>query len=266
MRALNNSSEEEFLKVYDSGKYVTPDGYTSDIAVFTIVSEKNTLSKIPKKVLKLMLIKRHTRDHEGNPNIEGGKWALPGGFVHPDETAYEAAVRELEEETSVKDIHLQHYQVYDQPGRDPRGWILSNAHYAIVKEQYLDSKKANDDAQEVELFSMEEIESLNLAFDHEKIVKDAFDIIKREMIQTPLAKEFLPKEFIASELQNVLLTVTDKSSIKGKSAWSRKIKNLSFIEPVLTEEGQPKTTQRFSDRPSALFRFVDREVPLPSLY
>ena len=31
--------------------------------------------------------------------LEGGKWALPGGFLERDETAAECAVRELKEET-----------------------------------------------------------------------------------------------------------------------------------------------------------------------
>lgn len=94
-------SEEEAIKNYDSGKYRTPDGYTSDIAIFTIVSEHKEMYKPPEKTLKLMLIKRAKKDAEGEPNIEGGKWALPGGFVQPNETAFEAAKRELEEQIAI---------------------------------------------------------------------------------------------------------------------------------------------------------------------
>ena len=76
-------------------KYRTPDGYTSDIAIFTIISEEIGTHKPPKKTLKIMLIKRAEKDQHGNPNTEGGKWALPGGFIDPEETAYEAPSENL---------------------------------------------------------------------------------------------------------------------------------------------------------------------------
>ena len=135
------SEPEEILKHYDANKYRTPDGYTSDIAVFTIISEEVGTHKPPKKRLKLMLIKRADQDREGNPNIEGGKWALPGGFIQPNETAYEAAGRELEEETGVNELKMKHFGVYDKLGRDKRGWIISNAHYAIVPEALLEQEE-----------------------------------------------------------------------------------------------------------------------------
>lgn len=65
-------TEEEVLENYDSSKYRTPDGYTSDIAIFTIVSEKVLEKAPPKMRLNIMLIKRADIDNEGNPNIEGG--------------------------------------------------------------------------------------------------------------------------------------------------------------------------------------------------
>lgn len=67
-------SIEEALKQYDLKKYRTPDGYTSDIAVFTI---KHDDFKTPVTDLKIMLIQRSMTDGEGRPYIEEGKWALP---------------------------------------------------------------------------------------------------------------------------------------------------------------------------------------------
>lgn len=134
-------SNEEALKQYDIRKYKTPDGYTSDIAVFTIVAENKEEHKPPIMSLKLMLIQRALLNAEGDTNIEAGKWALPGGFVQEDETALEAAKRELEEETGVENVLIKHFGVYDTPGRDPRGWIITNAHYAIVPMDYLLKEK-----------------------------------------------------------------------------------------------------------------------------
>ena len=252
------SSAEKALEQYDVKKYRTPDGYTSDIAVFTIVSEHVAEYKPPLMSLKIMLIKRSTLNAEGNVNIEADKWALPGGFVQEYETAFAAARRELEEETGVKGIHIQHYGVYDQPGRDPRGWIISNAHYAIVPDRLLSNRKANDDAAEVELFSIEEVLQLDLAFDHRKIIEDAITIIKKDILQTTVAKNFLPEHFTYSELQAVLLTVTDDPAIKSDAAFSRKIKSLPFIKPV---EG--KKTQRTSKTPTQLYQFIDIDVIKP---
>ncbi|MDQ0268416.1 NUDIX hydrolase [Cytobacillus purgationiresistens] len=239
-------------------KYRTPDGYTADISVFTILTEELKAFTPPIMSLKIMLIKRADLTIEGDANIEAGKWALPGGFVQPDEDAYQAAERELTEETGITGIHMKHFGVYDKPGRDPRGWIISNAHYAIVPEHHLLKRKASDDADQVELFSVDEALQFDLAFDHKQIIKAAVSVITREILQTTAAKNFLPKEFTYSELQAVLSTVTKDSAILNEQAFARKIKALPFIELV---EG--KTTQRTSKKGAKLYRFNNMEILKP---
>ncbi|MER2007620.1 MAG: NUDIX domain-containing protein [Psychrobacillus sp.] len=253
-------SNEEALKQYDIKKYKTPDGYTSDIAVFTIVAENKEEHKPPIMSLKLMLIQRALLNAEGDTNIEAGKWALPGGFVQEDETALEAAKRELEEETGVKNVLIKHFGVYDTPGRDPRGWIITNAHYAIVPMDYLSKRKAADDAAEVELFSIEEVLNLPLAFDHREIITDAIHMITNDLLQTTVAKNFLPKHFTYSELQAVLATVTNEPGILSEQSFARKIKTLPFIQKV---EG--KKTQRTSKSPAALYEFLEMDI-VKSIY
>ncbi|WP_336883214.1 NUDIX hydrolase [Priestia koreensis] len=254
-------TNEDALKKYDVKKYRTPDGYTSDIAIFTIMTKEAEPYKKPVMELKLMLIKRAATNAEGHPNIEGDKWALPGGFVQANETALQAAKRELEEETGVQGVHVKHFGVYDRPGRDPRGWIITNAHYAIVPERHLMHRQANDDASEVELFTLEEINNLALAFDHEEIIKHAVQAITADLLQTTAAKNFLPPTFTYSELQAVLRTVTNDPVITSDPAFSRKIKSLPFIEKL---DGQ--TTTRTSKQPTQLFRFVEMEDIIKPIY
>jgi 8-oxo-dGTP diphosphatase len=264
VQLAKNDSEREFSQNGQSKKYRTPDGYTSDVAIFTIISEQTDLYKPPIKTLKLMLIQRAEKNAEGKPNIEGGKWALPGGFIQPTETALKAAKRELEEETGIKDVHIKHFGVYDTPGRDSRGWIISNAHYAIVPENQLSNRRAADDAAEVELFNKQELESLDLAFDHRQIIDDALWFIKKDMSLTTLAKNFLPAEFVLSELQGVLLTVLDDPSIKVDSAFFRKGPTLPFLEKVKSN-GKLKKTNKYSKTPAQLYRFNDYQ-PFISVY
>ncbi|WP_186580421.1 NUDIX domain-containing protein [Aquibacillus kalidii] len=258
------NTEEEALQNYDSKKYRTPDGYTSDIAIFTIISEDMAPYKPPNKILKLMLIQRAQTNAEGELNIEGGKWALPGGFINENETAYEAAVRELQEETGVEGLKIKHFGTYDKPGRDKRGWIISNAHYAIVQESKLAKRKAADDAAKVELFDLHEVEKLKLAFDHEDIINDAIWNIKKDMALTTIAKDFLPKEFVLSELRGVLSTVLDEPWLKIESQFYRKAPSLPFIDKV-TLNGELKKTNKYSKKEAQLYQFNDYQ-PFVSIY
>ncbi|MGX8790526.1 NUDIX domain-containing protein [Oceanobacillus sp. M60] len=255
------------MMVEEKSKYITPDGYTSDIAVFTIVSEnaeprEQRKKEPPQKRLKLLLIKRAKMNAEGKPNIEPDKWALPGGFVDAEkrETALQAATRELKEETGVENVFLKHFGTYDAWGRDPRGWIISNAHYAIVPEFQLEKREAADDAAEVGLFSLDEIGELALAFDHEQIIADAVSLIEWDMLHSTIAKNFLPNEFTLSELQRVLMTVSNHSRITNTSVFFGKAPKLPFLEKVVDQHGNLKKTERNSFRPSQLYQFNDYVV------
>jgi 8-oxo-dGTP diphosphatase len=99
-----------------------------------------------------------------------GCWALPGGFMEMDETLEHTAVRELEEETSLKvdeqDIRL--IGVYSTPDRDPRGRTITAA-FALHVEKA--NAAAGDDAAEVRWWPLNELPQL--AFDHTQIVADA---------------------------------------------------------------------------------------------
>ena len=168
-------SNEEALEQYDVKKYRTSDGYTTDIAVFTISPIKQEETKPLVTDLKIMLIQRSMTDSEGRPNIEAGKWALPVGFVDPNETAFECAKRERYREHSP----LEHFGVYDKPGREQRGWTISNAHLAIVPEHKLSRRQANDDASDVQLFSIKEVLNLDLAFDYAQIIEDGIGDVQK---------------------------------------------------------------------------------------
>ena len=73
--------------------------------------------------LGVLLIRRK------NPPCEG-RWAFPGGFVEPGETLEAAARRELREETGLEPSHLEQLRAFGDPGRDPRGWVISVVHLA----------------------------------------------------------------------------------------------------------------------------------------
>jgi 8-oxo-dGTP diphosphatase len=255
--------EQEFLKNYDASKYVRPIGVPADIVIFTITTEEITsvTKTLPKRELKVMLIKR-----KGHP--DKGKWALPGGFSSQNETMLEAAKRELKEETGIEDLHIEQFGIYDKPGRDKRGWVISIAYVALVHEQYVEKRKAADDAEDVQLFTIEELNSLDIAFDHRLIISDALNNIQKQILTSTIAKEFLPEEFTIAELYNVIKTVLPDFS-EETSNFRRNILRSKTRKGIVTEvydlTGKPKTTKEFSQRAAQLYKFTNF-VPKLSFY
>lgn len=101
-------------------------------------------------------------------------WALPGGFVDYGETVEHAAIREALEETSI-DVELDKLiNVYSDPNRDSRGHIITIAYTA---KGDFKKAKADDDAQDIAIFNCQDLDNINLAFDHQQIINDALKLI-----------------------------------------------------------------------------------------
>ena len=105
-------------------------------------------------------------------------WALPGGFVEYGETVETAAIREAKEETSI-DVTLKDLvNVYSKPDRDPRGHTVTIVYTA---KGDISEKKADSDASDIAIFSLEKLDEINIALDHEKIINDCLKTVKKSI-------------------------------------------------------------------------------------
>lgn len=147
LKDKNGLTEKEFLAQYKPGDYPRP-SMTVDILIFAApgLTGRLTIPDFTERGVKVLLIKRG-----GHPCI--GCWALPGGFVGPAETVTQAAHRELDEETGVTGLPLKQLYTFSMPGRDPRTWVMSCAHVALIDTDEV-TVKAGDDADQAAWFDV----------------------------------------------------------------------------------------------------------------
>ena len=135
LRNADGLTEEEFLAQYKPSDYERP-SVTVDMVVLAMSKSLDRL--------KILLIKR-----KNHPYI--GQWALPGGFMNPNESGHQAAQRELFEETGIKNVYLEQFYIMTQPNRDPRMWVMSIDYLALIRECDI---VAGDDASEALWFDI----------------------------------------------------------------------------------------------------------------
>jgi 8-oxo-dGTP diphosphatase len=187
---------------------------TVDLVIFTIAEDD----------LKVLLIKRG-----GEPFA--GKWALPGGFVGIDESLETAAARELQEEAGVTNIYLEQLYTFGDPGRDPRGRVISVAYFALIDAEQ-QRIVASTDATDAEWYSVfDRRTGAKLAFDHRKILDYAVWRLRNKIEWTTVGYELLPKKFTLSELQRVyeiiLQRPVDKRNFRKKVISQGRIRELN---------------------------------------
>ena len=190
--------------------------------------------------LKVLLIRRGIEPFKG-------RWAIPGGFLEPGESVEAAARRELEEETGLKNVFLEQLYTFGDPDRDPREYVVSIAHYALVNLR--DHKiQAATDADEAAWFSTDDIPSL--AFDHQEILATAVTRLRGKVRYQPIGFELLPTKFTLTQLQKLYETVLeepiDKRNFRKKILKMELLKELDEVETDVAH------------RAARLYRFDER--------
>jgi len=209
---------------------------TVDIILFVFQEEQ----------LRVLLIRR-----ANEPFKE--KWALPGGFIGEHEDLYEAALRELKEETNVSNVYLEQLYTVGKPDRDPRTRVITVAYFALLSAEEVAQQEVHgaSDAGEARWWDIYELPEL--AFDHQQILDYALQRLRWKLEWTALGFLLLPSEFTLSELQRVYETILHEPL--DKRNFRRKILTAGVIEPT--------GNMRAGDhRPARLYRFTATAVEL----
>ena len=179
--------------------------------------------------LKVLLIKRGVE-----PFL--GKWALPGGFVRMEES--------LEEEAGIRPSHMEQLYTFGEPGRDPRGRVVTVAYFALVK---LSDHRvhASTDAREAAWFSV--WDTPKLAFDHAEVLGTALQRLKGKVRYQPIGFELLPPKFTLTQLQRLYEIILERQL--DKRNFRKKILSMDLLEEL------DEVEQDVSHRAARLYRF-----------
>lgn len=214
--------------------------YTSEFPVFYVTVDIVVLT-VRDGALCALVVERGERPYRG-------RWALPGGFVEPEEDLEAAAVRELGEETAVSTgvVRLEQLAAFGAPKRDPRHRVVSVAWLAIVP--YGPEPTAGSDAAAA---AWKPVDYLlrrgRLAFDHKDILGVAVERARAKLENSDLALDFVPEEFTVAELREVYEVMWGSELDAGN--FHRKVtKAPGFLEST------GKSVQRGPGRPAELFR------------
>jgi ADP-ribose pyrophosphatase YjhB (NUDIX family) len=135
----------------------------------------------------------------------GSGWALPGTFLHPGETVADAVRRSLAEKAGLRDVVAHQWRVFDEPGRDDRGWVLSVAHWAVVAPELLESRDPTQ-TRVVPVSSPG-----RLIFDHPLIVKAAVEQVRARYAESPDPERLLPETFTILQLRELYAAIAGRS-------------------------------------------------------
>ena len=218
-------SDVTSITAVNSGGYPAPAGLTADPVVFAPRAGE----------LCVLLVPRREPPYEGT-------WALPGGFMNPQEEPEETAQRKLTEKTGIGSLYLEQLATYGSPRRDPRGWIPSVAYLALTHAAVL-----RENETEARWFAVDELPAL--AFDHPRIIADGIDRLRGKLWYSNIAVTLLPERFTLAEARRLYEAI---SGVRYEvSNFRRTLEQSEIVRS--TEEVQQGPT----GRPARLYEFVE---------
>lgn len=224
-------SEAEFLADYDPDAYPRP-ALAVDLVLMGLRDGRPAV----------LLLQRTAHPH-------AGRWALPGGFVGPDETLEDAAGRILHDKAGIARAHLEQLFTFGHPGRDPRMRVVSVAYLALLPEPAFSvASKATPKLMEVPLdvpwageaggpvvALSPSSEPLPLAFDHAGILALAVLRLRGKLDYSDVGFALLPERFTLRQLQDVHEAILGMPL--NKPAFRRRMIDRGWLQPTGEREG-----------------------------
>lgn len=127
------------------------------------------------------------------------QWALPGTFVRERETLAHAVQRCLKDKLGVQGVRPRQLEVFDDPDRDHRDWVISVAHVGVVRPEQLETLGTGSAGTRLAPVDRPG----ELSWDHPQIVRLAKEYVRSRYELEADPERLLGPRFTLSELQRV---------------------------------------------------------------
>lgn len=188
---------------------------TADCAIFGFSGD----------ALRVLLVRRAVEPFKG-------AWVLPGGAMQPDETLEDTATHLLRNLVNVENVPMRQVGTYSSLHRHPIRRVVTTSFFALVSPKDHDPI-AREYLDKVMWCPMNELPELG--YDHRKLLNDAYEALKEELRQQPLAFHLLPESFTLKEVQEVYESILGESL--DRRNFRRKILTYDFL--INTAEKKP---------------------------
>ncbi|BAV05521.1 Nudix-like regulator [Filimonas lacunae] len=152
------------------------------------------------------------------------KWGLPGGYMKKNEDIHEAASRILKARTGAPQIFLEQFKVFSEIGRSEgdfshlpkhfwqRQRFISIGFYALVNYEEI-KPRVDKISEQCEWCNVDELPELMM--DHHTIFTSALETLRKNLNNSPIGFNLLPKEFTMPQLQRLYEVILGKSLHRG---------------------------------------------------
>ncbi len=175
---------------------------------------------IDKGEIKILLIKRKYDPFKD-------KWALISGALYNDEDIIDGLNREIKEKTGLTDIENILVGVYGDINRSPVMRMVGISYIGLIDRYKVEINKETLKTVDAKWFSLNEL-SKDLAFDHNLIIHDSYEQLKKLVLETNILKSLYPNGFTIPEIQKVYEGVLNKKL--DRRNFRKKIVSLDFVK------------------------------------
>ncbi len=172
-----------------------------------------------------------------------GRWAFPGGLVRVGELLDDAARRQLQSFTGLREVYLEQLFTFGDPSRDPNSHVVSVAYMALIPDAGAVRSPRGDEpaAQWFEVSALPP-----LAYDHGLMAEYALKRLKAKLEYTNIAHSLLPEEFTFAELEELYAVILNRPI--DRRNFRRRIMAMGILK-------KGRGTRRGAHRPASLYQF-----------